>query len=94
MGRTRKNFSKEFKAKVAFEALKGDQTMAELSNKFGVHATQIAKWKKELADGIPGLFAGKGDPEGKSKDKLIEELYKRIGQIEVENNWFKKKLPF
>ena len=94
MGRTRKSFSKEFKAKVAFEALKGDQTMAELSNEFGVHATQIAKWKKELADGIPGLFAGKGDPEEKSKDKLIEELYKRIGQIEVENNWFKKKLPF
>ncbi len=94
MGRMRKSFSKEFKAKVAFEALKGDRTMAELSNEFGVHATQIAKWKKELADGIPGLFAGKGDPEEKSKDKLIEELYKRIGEIEVENNWFKKKLPF
>ena len=94
MGKTRKSFSKEFKAKVAFEALKGERTMAELSNNFGVHATQIAKWKKELADGIPSLFAGKGDPEEKSKDKLIEELYKRIGQIEMENNWFKKKLPF
>lgn len=94
MGRTRKRFSKEFKAKVAFAALKGDRTMAELSNEFGVHATQIAKWKKELADGIPGLFAGKGDPEEKSKDKLIEDLYKRIGQIEMENNWLKKKLPF
>ncbi len=94
MGKVRKSFSKEFKAKVAFEALKGEQTMAELSNEFGVHATQITKWKKELADGIPSLFAGKGAPEGKSKDKLIEELYKRIGQIEVENNWFKKKLPF
>ena len=94
MGRTRKSFSKEFKAKVAFAALKGDQTMAELSNNFGVHATQIAKWKKELADGIPGIFTSKGDPEEKSKDKLIEDLYKRIGQFEVENNWLKKKLPF
>ena len=63
MGRTRKSFSKEFKAKVAFAALKGDRTMAELSNDFGVHATQAAKWKKELADGIPGIFTGKGDPE-------------------------------
>ncbi len=46
MGRTRKSFSKEFKAKVAFEALKGDQTMAELSNKFGVHATQPQRSSK------------------------------------------------
>ena len=94
MSRTRKRFSKEFKAKVAFEALKGEKTMAELSSEFGVHASQITKWKKELADGIPGIFTGKGDPEEKSKDKLTEDLYKRIGQIEVENNWLKKKLPF
>jgi len=68
--------------------------MAELSSEFSVHVSQITKWKKELADGIPGIFTGKGDPEEKSKDKLIEDLYKRIGQIEVENNWLKKKLPF
>ena len=94
MGRTRKRFSKEFKAKVAFEALKGEKTMTELSSEFSVHATQIAKWKKELADGSPGIFTGKGDPDEKSKDKLIEDLYKRIGQIEVENNWLKKNYPF
>jgi len=94
MGRTRKRFSKEFMAKVAFEALKGEKTMTELSSEFRVHATQITKWKKKLADNIPEIFAGKGDPDEKSKDKLIEDLYKRIGQIEVENNWLKKKLPF
>ncbi len=94
MGKVRKRFSKEFKATVGFAALKGDKTMAELSNEFGVHVSQIAKWKKELADGIPGIFTSKGDPEEKSKDKLIEDLYKRIGQIEMENNWLKKKLPF
>lgn len=94
MGKIRKRFTKEFMAKVAFEALKGDRTMAELSSEFGVHVSQITKWKKELADAIPGIFARKGDPEEKSKDKLIEDLYKRIGQIEMENNWFKKKLPF
>ncbi|MFH1798354.1 MAG: IS3 family transposase [Candidatus Omnitrophota bacterium] len=90
MGRTRKRFSKEFKAKVAFEALKGEKTMTELSSEFSARATQIAKWKKELSDGIPGIFTSKGDPEEKGKDKLIEDLYKRIGQIEVENNWLKK----
>ncbi len=94
MGKTRKRFSREFMAKVAFEALKSDRTMAELSSEFGVHVTQIAKWKQELADGIPGIFTRKSDPEERSKDKLIEDLYKRIGQIEMENNWLKKKLPF
>ncbi len=94
MGRTRKRFSKEFKAKVAFEALRGEKTLAELSAEFGVHAVQITKWKKELADGIPAIFAGKGDPDEKDKDKLIEDLYKRVGQIEMENTWLKKKLPF
>lgn len=94
MGRTRKRFTKEFKAKVAFEALKAEKTLSELSGEFGVHASQITKWKKELADGIPGIFASKGDPEEKEKDKLIEDLYKRVGQIEMENSWLKKKLPF
>ncbi len=94
MGRTRKRFSKEFKAKVAFEAIKEEKTLSELSGEFGVHASQITKWKKELADGIPGIFAGKGDPDEKDKDKLIEDLYKRVGQIEMENTWLKKKLPF
>ena len=56
MVKTRKSFSKEFKAKVAFEALKLEKTLAELSSEFGVHVSQITKWKKELADGIPCVF--------------------------------------
>jgi len=94
MGRTRKQFSKEFKAKVAFEALKGEKTMSELSSEFGVHMSQIAKWKKELAAGIPRVFASKADPDEKKKEKIIDDLYRRIGKIQVENDWLKKKLPF
>ena len=94
MVKTRKRFSKGFKAKVAFEALKGEKTMAELSSEFGAHVSQITKWKKELADGIPEIFVGKGDPEEKNKDKLIEDLYRRIGQIEMESNWLKKNFHF
>ena len=59
MGKIRKRFSKGFKAKVAFEALKGEKTMAELSSRFGIHVPQITKWEKELAEGISGIFAGK-----------------------------------
>lgn len=90
MGRNRR-FGKEFKAKVALAALKGDRTTAELSSKYEVHSTLINRWAKEVREKLPAVFADtKG--KGQDKDKLIEELYKRIGQLNVENEWFKKKL--
>ena len=94
MGGIRKQFSKEFKAKVALEAIKGLKTTAELSSEFGVHPTQINQWKNELREGLPGLFEGKKSPEEKSKEQLIDTLYKQIGELQVEVNWLKKKLPF
>ena len=94
MGRMRKQFSNEFKAKVALEALKGLKTTAELSSEYSVHTTQINQWKKELQEGIAGIFAGKRGSADKEKDVLLERLYNQIGQIQVENNWLKKKLPF
>ena len=94
MSRVHKQFSKEFKAKVALEAIKGLNTTAEISSEFSVHPTQIAKWKKELREGLPEIFAGKKSQQEKDKDRLIEELYKQIGQTEVEIKWLKKKLPF
>jgi putative transposase len=94
MNKIRKQFSKEFKAKVALEALKGLKTSAEISAEFKVHPTQIAKWKKQLREGLTDLFSGKKSEADKSKEELIDELYKQIGQLQVENDWLKKKLPF
>lgn len=92
MGSMRKYFGKEFKAKVALEALKNLKTTAELSSEFDVHATQITQWKKELKEGLPGLFSGKPRSEQKQQEKIVDDLYKRIGQLEMDNNWLKKKL--
>lgn len=94
MGGMRKQFSKEFKAKVALEAIKGLKTTAEISSEYGVHPTQVAQWKRELSEGLPELFAGRKSADEKDKERLIDELYKQIGQLQVENGWLKKKLPF
>jgi len=94
MSRMRKSFSKEFKAKVALEAVKGLKTSAEISSEYAVHPTQITQWKKELCEGLPSLFSGRKSPEDKDKDRLIEELYKQIGQTQVENVWLKKNCHF
>ena len=94
MGRIRKQFGKEFKAKVAFEALKELKTTAELSSEFSVHLSQINQWKKELREHLPELFAGADRTKEKDKNQLIDDLYKQIGQLQVENGWLKKKLTF
>lgn len=94
MGKIRKQFGKEFKAKVAVEALKGLKTGAELSSEYGVHVNQINKWKKELREALPEIFSRGKSAEDYQQQELIDQLYRQIGRLQVENDWLKKKLPF
>jgi len=87
----RKSFSQEFMAKVAVAAMKGDMTAAELSSKYEVHRSQISNWRKCAMDGLVEIFRGKRDKSFKENEKLIDELYRQIGQLKVENDWLKKK---
>ena len=84
-------YPKEFKARVALEALKEVKTIAELSSEHEVHSAMISKWKKQLQDNIADIFIRKNDQDPDAKQQ-IENLYKEIGRIQVENNWLKKKL--
>jgi transposase-like protein len=90
----KKQFSNEFKAKVALAALRGNDTVTQLSSEYGVHPTQIANWKKIVQAGSSELFSGRKNSNNESQEKLIEELYKTIGQLKMENDWLKKKLNF
>lgn len=92
MAGIRKQFGKEFKAKVALEALKEQKTMAELSSEFGVHQSQIAAWRNQLKEQMASVFGRSESDELKEKDALIEQLYKNIGKLQVESDWLKKKL--
>jgi len=81
-----------FKAKVALEAIKEQKTIAELSSIYGVHSTQITKWKKKALDFISQIFSDKLQQQQKSDDELIQELYRQIGKLQVERDWLKKKI--
>jgi len=90
--RNRKQYSPDFKARVAMEAIKGEETIAELAIRFEVHPTQITKWKKELVAGASNIFGA--DPNKKMKDEkgLINQLYQQIGQLKVEKDFLEKGL--
>jgi|SRR3990172_2303014 len=82
----------DFKTQVVLAILKGDKTRLEVCSQFGIHPTQVDKWKNKVLAGLPTLFTeGKNDLL-KERDKLIEELYKQIGQLKVELDWLKKKM--
>ncbi len=87
----KKSFSPEFMAKVALAAIKEESTLAELSGKYEVHRNQIGNWRKRAMEGLADIFRGKRDVAKRDKEKLIEELYRQIGRLKVENDWLKKK---
>jgi transposase-like protein len=87
----RNNYSAEFKAKVALEALKEQQTLAELGSCYGVHPTLVAHWKRQLREGLPQLFADRRQKPDRSVEELQAQLYQQIGQLKVELDWLKKK---
>lgn len=88
----RRVHSPGFKARVAFEALRGEKTIAGISSHFGVHPTQIHKWKQELVAGMQDIFTDKRKAKDADQEQLIEQLYKQIGKKEVEIDWLKKKI--
>ncbi len=55
----RRNFSAAFKAKIALEALRGEQTLAELAGRHKVPANLITKWKRQADEGMVEIFSGK-----------------------------------
>lgn len=88
----KRKFSSAFKAKVALELIKGEQTISSICSKHSIHPTQARKWKDQLSDDINSVFDNPANSEIKEKDKLIGELYKQIGQLKVELDWLKKKV--
>jgi len=89
---SRKKHSTQTKVKVVLEALKGEKTTAEITSNYGIHATQINYWKKAALEIIPEAFSTRKKRLEDEQQTLVDELYKQIGQLRVENEFLKKKL--
>lgn len=87
MSKERRKFSAEFKAKVALDALSGENTLAELASKYSVHPNQISQWKAQAKKGIVGIFDDKRKSGSCSDEAKLKELHAKIGQLTVENDF-------
>lgn len=91
----RKKHDSKFKARVTLEAIKGEKTIAEIASDYGVHPNLVGQWKQKALENLPDVFEKKENGRDKETEKILNDLYKEIGVMKVENDFLKKKLdPF
>lgn len=91
MSKTRRKHSADFKVKVVLDLIEGNATLSEISGKYGVHAAQITKWRRIFLENAPEIFSDKAGQKERDRDEVEDELYKKIGQLQVELDFLKKK---
>ena len=92
MSKKRNRYTPEFKAKVALAALKNEETISELSARFGVHPTLIHQWKKALLDGASGVFERGSRKKAEIDEDQVKALHAKIGELAVANDFLARKL--
>ena len=90
MKRERRKFSAAFKSKVAIEALKEQMTFPKFAKKFDVHPNQITGWKRDFLENASVVFESKSQQDSTDQEK--EDLYNKIGHMQVEIDFLKKVL--
>ena len=91
MSKGRRKNSPAFKAKVALEAVKGEETVAQLAERYQVHPSQIQAWKKAITDGAAGVFGNGQDQKARSDAALVARLYQEIGQLKLERDFLAER---
>jgi len=90
MSRRRKRHDASHKARVALEALKERETVAQISKRFGVHPTQVNQWKRKLLEEATEIFE-RENGSNRVEAFAATELYEQIGRLKMELDWLKKK---
>lgn len=91
MSNKKRSHTASFKAEVALAALKSELTQAQITSKYGVHVTQIGKWKTAAQEAIKDCFSKKRERNQADSEALLSGLYEQIGRLQTELTWLKKK---
>jgi len=91
MTQKRRQFTMQFKFKVALEAAKGTKTLNELASEYGLHPSQISEWKTQLLRDGASVFSTTTARQQKEQETVQAELYEQIGRLKMELEWLKKK---
>ncbi len=91
MTKKRRTFTPKEKAKIALEAIRGEVTLAQISSKYDVHASQINTWKRQALDQLPEAFTHKAMKLQTDHESEMTTLFEQIGRLKVENEFLKKK---
>ena len=86
----RKRYAAEFKAKVALDAIKGEQTLAELAAKYSLHPNMITNWKRQAIDNMADGFSSKVDRAKELDEAQLKDLHAKIGQLTIERDFLAK----
>lgn len=90
---TRGKHSPAFKAKVALEALREQQSVAEIARRYGLHANQVYTWKREFVEGAATVFERGGDVgQSTVNSEREDQLLKKIGELTVERDFLSRGL--
>ena len=90
----RKKYSKELKAQIALDTIKGQKTIAELASEYGVHANRISIWKKQLLDAAPVAFSNGKDKDAEKKRGSARSFASNSGPTENISRLAKKKTGY
>jgi transposase len=90
--RSKRKFSAEFKAKVALEAIREQNTVSEIAAKHQLHPNQISQWKKQFLDNSAAAFGSGKEDSDTDHEAEMSKLYEQIGKLLVANDFLKKKL--
>jgi transposase-like protein len=88
--RAKRTFTREFKAKVALDALKEHKTLEQLSQEYELSQSQISTWKQMAKAALPEVFGSSADKLAE-QNALMSSLYEQIGRLNIELSFLKKK---
>ena len=90
----RRKHKGQFKARVAVEAIAGHKTVNQIATEYGVHPSQVNKWKKQALERLPEVLSDSRAGKDNRQEETEAQLYQQIGQLTMEVGYLKKKLPF